>query len=233
MLFNDILILETLVLFSVLFYLFNTNIMMLLYSGGIFLLMSGIIGLLNDGDIYIGFLWVIDLGVGLIFFIFVLHFSTFLSQKSAINLTLRNRIISFITFLVITMFFILTPQPVYNNYKGSSIKSWFFKINYLDYYKIYNTHEITDLQTLKDSYFIMNSYEFYVINFSLFFGLISAILLFFLIKRIFTFMNYNYLKNNRLVDKVNTNFFIRHQDFIRQQNTPMSTRLWVKTKKKN
>ena len=59
--------------------------------------------LLDDGDIFIGFLWVIDLGVGLVFFIFILHYSTFLHQKS--NLDKSSREISFILF---SLFFILS-----------------------------------------------------------------------------------------------------------------------------
>lgn len=232
MLFNDLLILECLVLFSIIYYILNSNIMMLLYTGFIFLIATGIIGLLNDGDIYIGFLWVIDLGVGLIFLIFVLHFSTFLSQKSIINVNLRFRLLSLLFIVFITIFYYVFPSPIAQNYLNlNTVKSWFFKVSFIDYYSIYNSHEITDLQTLKESYFIMNSFEFFLINFSLLFGLISAVLLFFLIKRIFIFMNYNYLVNNQLLNKINTNFFIRNQDYVKQQNTSMVVRLWSKTKK--
>jgi uncharacterized membrane-anchored protein len=45
-------------------------------------MVSGLIFLLKDMDVLIGFLLVIDLGVGLVFFIFTLHFSSFLNQKS-------------------------------------------------------------------------------------------------------------------------------------------------------
>lgn len=78
---------------------------------------------------------------------------------------------------------------------------------------------------------MLNSFEFFLINFSLLFGLISAVLLFFLIKRIFIFMNFNYTTNNQLINKVNTNFFIRNQDYVKQQNTSMAVRLWSKLKK--
>jgi hypothetical protein len=55
---------------------------MLLYTAGIYLMIAGSYSILNDSDIYVGFLWVIDLGVGLVFFIFMLHFSTFLQEKT-------------------------------------------------------------------------------------------------------------------------------------------------------
>ena len=71
-------------------YVSNNNIMMLLYTGGLYLILVGIFCLLNDADIYIGFLWVIDLGVGLIFFIFIVHFTSFLHQKAFFNLSARH-----------------------------------------------------------------------------------------------------------------------------------------------
>lgn len=231
MLFNDLLILESLVIFSLLFYTLNTNILMLLYTGFIFLTTTGLIALINDGDIYIGFLWLIDLGVGLVFFIFILHFSSFLSHKSIINLTLRFRLIIFSFFLFSLLFLYTIPfysTQSYTNY--NYLKSWFYRVSFLDYYKIYSTSEITDLQTLKNSYFFSNSYEFFLINFSILFSILSAILLFFLIKRIFVFLNFNYLLNNQLVNKVNTNFFIRNQNFVKQQNTQMNVLLWTKKK---
>lgn len=124
MLFNDILIVESLILFSVIYYLLNSNIMMLLYTGFLFLISTGIIGLLNDGDIYIGFLWVIDLGVGLIFLIFVLHFSTFLSQKSIININLRFRLMSLFFLITISLFYYIFPTTNSQTYTGlSNVKS--------------------------------------------------------------------------------------------------------------
>ena len=105
MLFNDLLLIELLVLISIFFYTVNTNLMMLLYTAGIYLMMIGVLCLLGDGDIYIGFLWVIDLGVGLIFFIFILHFTSFLHQKSQINLSFRHFLIFFFFLTTITALF--------------------------------------------------------------------------------------------------------------------------------
>ena len=59
-------------------------------------MLAGGYSILNDSDIYIGFLWVIDLGVGLVFFIFTLHFSSFLQQKTTFDVSKR-------------LFFILFP----------------------------------------------------------------------------------------------------------------------------
>ena len=93
---NDIFLLEVIILISISFYITSTNLLLLLYTGGLYLLLIGGLAFLNDSDIYIGFLWVIDLGVGLVFFIFILHFTLFLFQKSELNLTIRH----FLLFLV-------------------------------------------------------------------------------------------------------------------------------------
>nr|APW82408.1 nad6 [Laurentiella strenua] len=81
---NDFFLLQILILITLLFFLNTVNIVMLWYLAGIYLMFLGMLLLLNDGDILIGFLWVIDLGVGLIFFIFILHFTNFLHQKSLV-----------------------------------------------------------------------------------------------------------------------------------------------------
>ena len=76
-------------MFSLFFYTVSSNLLVLLYTGCIYLVFLGLLLLMNDADLYTGFLWVIDLGVGLVFFIFILHYTLFLYQKSALNLTYR------------------------------------------------------------------------------------------------------------------------------------------------
>jgi len=233
MLFNDTLLLELLILISVIFYLSSTNVMMLLYTGGLYLLLIGILALVNDADIYIGFLWVIDLGVGLVFFIFILHFTSFLFQKSQFNLTARHFIFTFIftVFSIVFLYFYSTPAD--NSYYTDLNKTWFFKMSYIDYYTLFRTNEVTDLNTLRDTYFLLNSFEFFVVNFSLFFGLIASILMCFMIQRIFAFLNYSQIINMNLLSKADTGFFIRNQNFTTQQNTSGTVRVWTKSKSKN
>lgn len=91
----------------------------------------------------------------------------------------------------------------------------------MDYYFILFSYEVTELNLLRDTYFILNSFEFFLINFSLFFGLITAILLVFLIHRIFNFLNYSQILNNKLLNTINSSFFIRNQNFMTQSNAPM------------
>jgi len=195
-------------------------------------MLIGLLSLINDGDIYIGFLWIIDLGVGLVFFIFILHFTSFLFQKSQFNLTARHFIFSYALGLFSISFFYFFSFPADNSFYKDLDKTWFFKLTYIDYFALLFTNEVTELNTLKDTYFLLNSFEFYVINYSLFFGLITSILMCFMIQRIFVFLNYSQIINIDLLKKADTGFFIRNQNFINQQNTSATTRVWIKNKSK-
>jgi hypothetical protein len=231
MVFNDTFFLETIILISVISYISSTNLMMLLYTGGLYLIFIGLLSLLNDADIYIGFLWVIDLGVGLVFFIFILHFTSFLFQKSQFNLTARHFIFSYLFCIFTIYYFYYFSNPVDTSFYGDLEKSWFFKLSYIDYFTVFYSNEVTDLNTLRDTYFLLNSFEFFVVNFSLFFGLIASILMCFMIQRIFAFLNYTQILNMDLLEKADTGFFIRQQNFTTQQNTSATVRSWKKKKK--
>jgi 3-methyladenine DNA glycosylase Mpg len=67
----------------------------------------------------------------------------------------------------------------------------------------------------------------------LFYGIFGAINLCFSIKRVFSFLSLSQLKNYKLLNEVNTSFFIRNQNFIKQQNTSAGTRVWIKNKNFN
>lgn len=114
MLFKDLFVLELLILISVFFYITHTNLTILLYTGGIYLILIGIYALINDSDLFIGFLWVIDLGVGLVFFIFILHFTSFLFQKSSFNISSKFFFLSIIFSQFMIIFFYYLSQPVDN-----------------------------------------------------------------------------------------------------------------------
>lgn len=123
---NEIFILQILSITALIFFINTINIITLWYLAGIYLVSLGFLLLLDDGDIFVGFLWVIDLGVGLIFFIFILHFSNFLHQKSFIDLNNRYLFIFifFLFFIFIFFYFIANPTDINLNYQLK--KTWFF-----------------------------------------------------------------------------------------------------------
>jgi hypothetical protein len=228
--FNDILLLETLIVLFLIFYTVNTNLLVLLYTGGIYLVLLGLLLFINDVDIYVGFLWVIDLGVGLIFFIFILHFTSFLYQKSQFNLTNRYFFLIINLLLFYILYFYYLPLSNDSSCYKDLVKTWFFQITYTDYYNLYNSYEITELNLLRDSYFLLNSFEFFVVNFSLLFGLLSSIILYFMIHRVFNILNFSQIINIDILRNIDTNFFIRSQNFITQQNTHGVVKTWAKNK---
>jgi hypothetical protein len=230
MLFSDLFLLEILILTSVLYFMISSNIMLLLYTSGLFLVFIGLYSMLNDADIYIGFLWVIDLGVGLVFFIFMLHFTSFLHQKTYFNISNRLLIISFYILLTSLFYFYFYSYAIDSSFSGDLLKSWFFHVTFIDYYSILHSCEVTELNLLRDSYFVLNTFEFFIINFSLFFGLIAAILLYFIIQRIFNILNFSQIMEANTLSNIESSFFIRHQNFINQQNMPQSVRIWKKTR---
>jgi hypothetical protein len=228
---NDIFLLEVIILISISFYITSTNLLLLLYTGGLYLLLIGGLAFLNDSDIYIGFLWVIDLGVGLVFFIFILHFTLFLFQKSELNLTIRHFLLFLVFISSLVTFYYYWALPIDNTFYGDLSKTWFFKITYLDYYMVFFSNEVTDLNTLRDSYFLLNSFEFFIINFSLFFGILAAILMCFMIHRVFNFLNYSQIININILNSIDMGFFIRNQNFMTQQQMSGGVRVWSKEKK--
>jgi hypothetical protein len=160
-------ILQILSFTTLLFFVSTYNILTLWYLAGIYLIILGFWLLLDDGDIFIGFLWVIDLGVGLVFFIFILHYSTFLHQKS--NLDKSSREVSFILFSLffVLCFFYFFINPVDIDYTKGFSKTWFFFISWYDYYDFFLSNITTDLNLLREIYFYNNSFEFFLINFML------------------------------------------------------------------
>jgi hypothetical protein len=62
------------------------------------------------------------------------------------------------------------------------------------------------------------------------YGVFAAICLSFLIKKIFIFLNLSQFLNYNLIQEVNSYFYIRNQNFIKQQNTPAGVRVWNKKK---
>lgn len=229
--FNDMFIIQSLSLITLLFFVSTYNILTLWYLAGIYLVLLGLWLLLDDGDIFVGFLWVIDLGVGLVFFIFILHYLTFLHQKASIDKSSRE--FCFILFAIFFLYFFLYffSNPIDIDYVKGFVNSWFFYISWYDYYDLFYSNIITDLNLLREIYFYNNSFEFFLINFMLFYGIISSILLCFLIKRIFSFLNYSQFVNNDLLSFTNATYFIRNQNFIKQQATSTGTRVWIKKKK--
>lgn len=227
---NELILLQVL-LILVTFYFINTyNLITIWYLAGLYLTLLGWWLFLDDADIFVGFLWVIDLGVGLIFFIFILHYSTFLHQKPNLNKTGQQLSFFYIMLFLLSSVNLLTASPATNFTSVTFSKIWFFSVSWYDYYDFFFSATVTDLNLLHEIYFLHNSFEFFLINFFLLYGIIASILLSFLIKRIFSLLNYNQLMFEDFFSKTNSTYFIRTQDYLKQQNTSAGSRVWLKKK---
>jgi len=218
-------------LLVLLYYFFiSINIILLWYLAGLYLFFLGLLLLANDGGIFIGFLWVIDLGVGLIFFIFILHFSNFLYQKTHFYLTDKTSLFS-LFLAIFVIIFLTTIIDVYETDLYTFFyKTWWWYISWYNYYEFLNLYTITELNILREMYFYNNSLEFFIVNFVVIYGIFATICLSFLIKKIFTFLNFSQFLNFSLINEVNSYFYIRNQNFIKQQNTSAGVRVWIKKK---
>lgn len=158
----------------------------------------------------------------------MLHFTSFLQHKSLFNTHSRLMLFSISICISFLLFFYFFSNPIDLSMNSDLLKLWIFHLSYVDYYSLLFTNEISELNTLRDSYFVLNTFEFFSINFSLFFGLIAAILMYFIIQRVFNFLNFSQIKEVRTLESLQSTFFIRSQNFISQQNMPQVLRIWNK-----
>jgi hypothetical protein len=131
-------------------------------------------------------------------------------------------------FLYATYSFILTPIDLDST--SGFAKTWVFLVNWLDYYLIFGSRSVTDLNLLHAIYFVNNNFEFILINFFLFYGIITAVLVSFLIRYIFSKFSLPQFQNYRLLSQPTSLGFIRNQDFLKQQSTSAGERVWVKNR---
>lgn len=227
--FNEVFFLQILILIIINLFLYITNLVIAWYVLGIFLILLGFFLLYDNFDIFIGFLWLIDLGVGLVFLIFIFHFSNFLYKKINLKLNIKILFYYFIfiaIFILLSYFFILLEKKTfYDLYILIN-----FLISWYDYYLLFFHSFKTDLNLLREIYFFNNSLEFILINFFLLYGIISALTFFFIIKKIFLSLqlqNINYIINNK---KKTSYIFIRNQSLLKQQDTRTSLKIWKKRK---
>jgi uncharacterized membrane protein len=87
---------------------------------------------------------------------------------------------------------------------------------------------LIDLNVAKEIYFHINSFEFFLINFVALYGIILSILGLFLLKRLLIFSNINNYLNLNTFSKINSVYFIRTQNFMKQKTTSAGLRVWSK-----
>lgn len=161
---------------------------------------------------------------------FILHYSTFLHQKSSINKTSREFSFTAVALVTALMTFFFAASPTENTPMSELSKIWFFAVSWYDYFDFFFSATVTDLNLLHEIYFTNNSFEFFLINFFLLYGVVASVLMSFLVKRIFNVMNFSQLHNSDFIHQSRATYFIRTQDYLKQQAMSAGTRVWMKKK---
>jgi len=227
--FNEVLLLQLILIILAVLFILSTNNLIMWYLIGLILVILGFLMFLDNSDIFVGFLWLIDLGLGVVFLIFIFHFSNFLYKKIHLKLNFFKKIIA----LLILVFYISLVSGNDSNYAYSlhSFGQFMpFNVTLYDYYSIFNSPFKTDLNILREMYFFNNSLEFIIINMVILYGVIQSIVFFFILKKFFAFLNFSLLDYvNFFKFKLNF-FYIRNQNLINQQDEGSNLKVWSKTK---
>ena len=178
---NELFLLQILLVTTLVYFTRTFNVMTVWYLAGIYLTLLGWWLLLDDADIWVGFLWVIDLGVGLIFFIFILHYSTFLHQKPTLDKTSQTFSFTIVFTAALISIFLLTTAPTSAAFDSKFPKIWFFTISWYDYYDFFFSPTVTDLNFMHEIYFTSNSFVFFLFNFFLFYWILASVVPSFLV----------------------------------------------------
>lgn len=198
--------------------------------GAIFLIVIGLHGLLSNLTVFIGFLWVIDFGVGLIFLIFMSTL-TIIGDSKLNTFTQRSRKLVYV--LVVWSFSIyLLHIMQFEDVRGEMFNQP-INISWLNYYMLFFDYEISQLNLLREIFFYNNAWEFLLINYVVFFGLLGVIILNFYITEMHKYTSLNLLLNGGTSANSKAPLFIRDQNFIKQQQISSSVRLWGKVNRSN
>lgn len=220
--FNDFFFIQTILFIFAILFLFINNSFLIWYLILFFLLSLSAVLLMDNFDIFVGFLLLIDLGVILIFLVFVFHFINFMDNKHSIK---------YYNYFILFLLLFIPFKFVSNLNSDFNSLNYYFLISWYDFFNFFNVSYKTDLNLLKEIYFYNNSFEFILINFFILYGLVSSIIFFFLIKKLYVLDFLYYLKIKNFLFLNNSFFYIRNQNLINQQDEGASLKIINKKKK--
>lgn len=219
-------ILNFILLIFFLFIFFITDFLQLLIIGILYLLIISFLLFLNDSDLLICFLIIIDLGVFFILITYTINISRYINLKYLFINLIKNTLICILFFIFlffIFYFFILMDVNL------DLRDSWFFFINFIDYY--INSIKIfySEMHLYKEIYFSINCLEFIIISILLFISLIVIYLLnLYLMLLKINLLNF-YKIESISFNKLNSIYFFKIQNFFKQYNIPAISRVFSKT----
>lgn len=216
-----------LTLLIVVFYLFLAISPLTLWMlSALFLVTIGLIGLSLNLNILIGFLWVIDLGVGLIFLVFVSNLVVFGETKLTPPSQQSFKALSMLTILGALVYLSPSFKPEFPLSQAINPSN---SSSHLNYYLLFSDKEISQLNLLREIFFYNNAWEFILINYLVLSGLIGMVVFNFSITTSHRQQTLSHLALNIPLNSAIAPLFIRDQNFVTQQQTSHSVRLWEKT----
>ena len=209
------------IIFLVLFFIyFSVDLFFLILNSTFFLFLLAVYTWNFEGDLFINFLIIIDLGLYFLFYVFFLHYSNLFTAVSKLTTSLYN--ISYYVILAIFLFFM--PAEI-----SAGLEIYLIlhnQISFYNWYSILNLLFSADLQFLAELYFGFNFTEFILMNFYIY---IVLLLVYYLISTtsivLFIITICSHISLNTLSYST-FSALLKYQDLERQKNTTEAVRVW-------
>lgn len=168
------------------------------------LFFAGFLFLRVENSILVGFLWILDLGLVIVFLLFMLNLTTLFYLKYSLG-----GFFSYLVFSTGSLLFLLDlPSPSFQT------ATW------VNYFLIFNNATVSELALLREVYFFINASEFLLINVYIFFMLVFLVLVFFTRNRTSS------VNVDRLRLSIPSTSILKDQDFLKQQFTSSTLTSW-------
>ena len=226
--FNEYVILQLSIISIIFFIYWVVDVFNLIILGVLYLFLISFLSFFLDFDILVSFLIIIDLGVFLIFFSFLLHLVKFLTNKNIYDTSFKNLFILTITISYLFLYNYFINFYFIWNYNKIMEYTWIYFISYLDFYNLWNVILNSDMHLLKELYFHINSLEFILVSIFLVIGILNLYVLLNILV-IYEWKSFNKINFN-LKNKNNSVLFFKIQNYTNQVNTSASSRVWSKNK---
>jgi len=229
-LFNIQFLIEILIIFSLIFIFNSRENFFVILNAVIFLFFITVLAWNEDLDILISFLTIIDLGLFLVLFAYILSTSTLF----VVNTEIRSffKILFSVFFFILNIFYFCLQL----NTVSLDISNLYFNFNliYYNWYNILNLIFFTDLQLLSEIYFSFNLFEFLLMNFYIY---VAILIIYYLVNIVNYFFAANFKKT--IFNFINfkhtvTGTILKNQNLQKQKSQFIKVRVWSKNNlKKN
>ena len=222
LLINNVILIQMCILILIVVFRNNYNlyygwIILVLYLVSICLYYFSI----SSYDIFIFFLWIVELTLSLIFLFLMFYIFNYIIQFNK-NIYIYN--IFFSSFFIINFFFFFKTGLSFLNF----FEIWGFFTSWYNYYDIYHFSKNIELFQIYEIYFHYNSFEFLVLNYIIFIAILVCIFFFSFLKKFKTMTTFNNFFFNITKYKLKSTFYFRYQKYWKQSYKLPVVKIWTK-----